>query len=251
MKKIVFLLIVLITTLSCSEDVKFNNPGFQAYRDGQLFRAENVTAYKSVSTGDISIVAIAQEEDVEINISNSNVGTYYFGTTDIYTNALYNSSFSSTPLSYRTNIVSGPVAKMNNFMINGGTGYVSDCTLSNGVYVCGNSHTTTSSGTGTGLTLSVIANASGIVTSVKVASPGTGYKAGDIVTISGGSGNALISVLNVQGSNGEVSITENTGDTITGDFKFNAVNTSGNSLGSDLVNFQYGTFYKIPVQVVP
>ena len=118
MKKIVFLLIVLITTLSCSEDVKFNNPGFQAYRDGQLFRAENVSAYKSVSTGDISIVAIAQEEDVEINISNSNVGTYYFGTTDIFTNALYNSSFSSIPLSYRTNIVLGPVAKMNNFMIN-------------------------------------------------------------------------------------------------------------------------------------
>ena len=48
-----------------------------------------------------------------------------------------------------------------------------------------------------------------------------------------------------------MSITENTGDTITGDFKFNAVNTSGNTLGSDLVNFQYGTFYKIPVQVVP
>ena len=58
MKKIVFLLIILITTLSCSEDVKFNNPGFQAYRDGQLFRADNVSAYKSVSTGDISIIAI-------------------------------------------------------------------------------------------------------------------------------------------------------------------------------------------------
>ncbi len=251
MKKIVSLIVVLFAVLSCTTDVKFNNPGFQAYRDGNLFRALDIKAYRSAFTGDLSFVALAQDEKLELNISNSTVGTYYFGTTDLYTNAAYSSTFNGMALSYRTNIISGPVAKMNSYMDNEGTGYTSDCNLVNGVYVCGNSHATTSSGTGSGLTLSVIANASGQVTSVKVASPGTGYKTGDVVTISGGGANAKIAVLSVEGSNGEVNITENTGDTVSGNFKFNAVNTSGNPLGGEQVNFQYGTFYKVPVQVIP
>ena len=236
---------------SCTTDVKFNNPGFQAYRDGSLFRALDVKATKSISTGDLSFVALAQDEKVELNISNSNVGTYYFGTNDLFTNAAYSSTFNGLALSYRTNIIYGPVAKMYSYMVNEGTGYTSDCNLVNGVYVCGNSHATTSTGTGSGLTLSVIANAAGHVTSVKVASPGTGYKTGDVITILGGGANAKIAVLSVEGSNGEVNITENTGDAVSGNFKFNAVNISGNPLGGEQVNFQYGTFYKVPVQVVP
>ena len=58
-------------------------------------------------------------------------------------------------------------------------------------------------------------------------------------------------VLNVEGSNGEVVITENTGDTVTGTFKFNAINANNNPLGPEMVNFQYGTFYKIPVIPAP
>jgi hypothetical protein len=251
MKKIVSLIVVLFATLSCTTDVKFNNPGFQAYRDGNLFRALDVKATRSAFTGDLSFVALAQDEKVEINISNANVGTYYFGTNDLSTNAAYSSTFNGLALSYRTNNITGPVAKMYNYMINEGTGYTTDCNLLNGVYVCGNSHATTSTGAGSGLTLNVIANAAGHVTSVKVASPGTGYKTGDVVTILGGGANAKIAVLNVEGSNGEVNITEYTGDTVSGNFKFNAVNTSGNPLGGELVNFQYGTFYKLPIQAIP
>ena len=35
--------------------------------------------------------------------------------------------------------------------------------------------------------------------------------------------------------------------TVTGTFKFNAENVSNNPLFGPLVNFQYGTFYKVPV----
>jgi len=251
MKKIVSLIAILVAFTSCTTDVKFNNPGFQAYRDGVLFRGLDVHAYKSTSSGSISLVAIAQEEQVTINAASAALGKYYFGTTNTNNKASYSSTFNSVSLMYQTNTVFGPVAKMSDYMTVDGTGYVSDCTLVNGQYVCSNSHPTTNTGTGSGLTLSVIANAAGAVTSVKVASPGNGYKAGDIITITGGGGNARITVLNVEGSNGEINITENTGDTVSGNFKFNAINTNGNPLGGELVNFQNGTFYKIPVEAAP
>lgn len=250
MKKLISLIVILVAFSSCQEEVKFNNPGFQAYRDGVLFRGIDVKAYKS-SSGAISIVALAQDEEVDIDIANSTLGTYYFGTTNLNTMASYLSSFNDVSLAYETNIVAGPVAKMYAAMVAGGTGYTSDCVLLNGAYACNASHQTTTTGLGSGLTLAVIANASGVVTSVRVASPGNGYKAGDLITIVGGGGNAKVRVLNVEGSNGEVIITENLGGTISGSFKFNAVNANNNPLGGEMVNFQYGTFYKVPVLPAP
>ena len=250
MKKIFSLILFSIIASSCSNDVKFNNPGFQAYRDGVLFRAIDVKAYKSVTTGAVSFIALAQDEEVNLNVANSYVGTYYLGTSNTNTQATYESTFNGISLSYQTSVITGPVAKMYPSMISGGTGYISDCTTLGTSITCTNSHATTG-GTGSGLTLSVITNNSGIVTSVKVASPGTGYKSGDVITIVGGGNDAKIQVLNVVGSNGEVNITENTGDTITGNFKFNAINSNGNPLGGEQVNFQYGSFYKVPVIPTP
>lgn len=252
MKKIVSLIAIVALFTSCQEDVKFNNPGFQAYKDGVLFRGIDVKAYKA-SNGSLALIGIAQDEEVNINVASSNIGTYYFGTTNQATKAFYDSTFNNVSLSYATNVISGPVATMSPIMSIGGTGYVSDCILVDPVnltYACNNSHQTIG-GSGSGLTLSVIANSSGIVTSVKVASPGNGYKSGDIITVVGGGNDAKVQVLNVQGSNGQVVITENTGDTVSGNFKFNAINTTGNPLGGDMVNFQYGTFYKIPVLPAP
>lgn len=251
MKKIVSLIVVLFAVLSCTTDVKFNTPGFQAYRDGVMFRALDVKAYKSASTGVISFVALAQDEQLNLKVASGNLSTYYFGTLFTDTKASYSSNFNSVALTYETNQIYGPVAKMYSNLINPGSGYVSDCASVNGEYICTNSHATTNSGSGIGLKLSVIANTAGEVTAVKVASPGNGYKAGDLVTIVGGNGSAKILVLNVEGSNGEINISENTGDTISGSFKFNAINTSGNPAGGEQVNFQYGTFYKVPLLDAP
>ncbi|MDI5899422.1 DUF6252 family protein [Flavobacterium sp. XS2P67] len=48
---------------------------------------------------------------------------------------------------------------------------------------------------------------------------------------------------------GQIVITEYdaVNNTITGTFKFNAENTNSNSLASQVVNFQHGVFYKVPV----
>ncbi|RAR72530.1 DUF6252 family protein [Flavobacterium aciduliphilum] len=253
MKKIIYFLLAVGVFTSCQKDVQFNNPGFQAYRDGSLFRGIDIKAYKSISSGELNLVALAQDESVHLNVASASLGTYYLGSTDLTTTAEYDSSFNGVNLTYQTNVITGPVAKMYPTMSTGGSGYVSDCILTDPVnltYACNNSHQTTG-GSGSGLTLSVIANTSGVVTSVKVASPGNGYKAGDIITIVGGGNDAKVKVLNVEGSNGEIVITENTGDTVTGTFKFNAINTTANPLGNTMVNFQYGNFYKIPIITTP
>jgi hypothetical protein len=107
----------------------------------------------------------------------------------------------------------------------------------------------TTGGTGSGLTVNVVANASGVVTSVAVSSRGSGYLAGDLVTVAGGNVNCKFSVANVQNSNGEIKITEydNVNFTISGKFKFNAANSNGSPFGGPILNFQYGEFYKIPI----
>lgn len=254
MKKIVSLIVVAFVFSSCTTDVKFNNPGFQAYRDGVLFRGVDVKAYRSAASGAITLVALAQDEEVDLDLSNSTLGTYYLGTTNQNNKATYSSTFNNVSLAYETNVITGPVAKMSSSMTSGGSGYVADCVKNaNGVFVASGSHQTTG-GTGSGLTLSVITNDAGtsnVVTAVKVASPGIGYKSGDLITITGGGNNAKITVLNVEGSNGEVQITEYLGDSISGNFKFNAINATGNPLGGEQVNFQYGTFYKVPVIPAP
>jgi len=76
------------------------------------------------------------------------------------------------------------VLTFDNLTLSGGTGY------SNGTY------STTSSGSGTGLTVQVTATA-GVVTAVSVVAPGLNYSIGDVITIIGGNNNATIEVLTV------------------------------------------------------
>jgi hypothetical protein len=77
------------------------------------------------------------------------------------------------------------------FQINsGGTGYVNASNVA-----------TTTTGPGTGLTLN-IATTLGVITSVTVASAGNGYIIGDTITVTGGGGNATLTVLSPNFTNG-------------------------------------------------
>ena len=238
MKKIASLIIVLILLSSCQEDVQFNNPGFQAYRDGVLFRGIDVKALKSAS-GKITLQALAQDEELSLNVSNSTVGTYFLGTTNTNNLATYSSSFNDVILEYATIVISGPVAKIVTPLISGGSTYVTGTGIA------------TTGGSGSGLTVKTTVNASGTITEVKISSPGINYISGDVITVTGGNNLAKFRVLNVEGSNGEITITENDGATISGVFKFNAIINNGNSEANELVNFQYGEFYKVPIIAVP
>lgn len=248
--KQLFSLIVLLVLASCSDDVKFNNPGFQAYRDDILFRAINVQAFESTS-GAVTIEALAQDESVNLFLSSSNVGTYSLGSTNTNNRATYESSFGGNDLSYATDVSVGQVAAIEKPFISGGSNYTPDCTINaSGQAICTMSHQTTTTGAGSGLTVS-IATTNGVVTDARIASPGDFYAPGDVVTIVGGNNNARFRILNTATSNGEIVITENNAGTITGSFKFNAVKNNVNPFASDVINFQFGTFYKLKLTPAP
>lgn len=247
MKKL-FSLIALVLLVSCSDDVKFNNPGFQAYRDDVLFRAISVQAYESTS-GAVSIEGLAQDESLNLYTASSAVGTYSLGGTNSLNRAAYESNFGGNELSYATNTAVGPVTSIEKPAVNAGTGYTSDCTMdAQGNYICPTSHQTTTTGAGSGLTISIM-QTNGVVTYAKVNSPGDFYAPGDLITIVGGDDNATFRVLNTANSNGEIVIEKNIAGRITGTFKFNAVKTNINPFGNDVLNVQYGTFYDL--QLIP
>jgi hypothetical protein len=234
MKRFLSLFIIAIAFSACQEDVKFNNPGFQGLKDDVFWRANDARAYVD-ATGKLSIEALTEYETVTLNTSSTNVGTYVLGTTNINNSATYSSNFDDIALEYATIAVPGPTGSVS--LANGGTAYVSGTSV------------TTTGGTGSGLTVNIVANGSGIVTSVTVSSRGSGYLAGDLVTVAGGNVDCKIRVTNVQNSNGEIKITEhdNVNFTVSGKFKFNAANSNGSPFGGPILNFQYGEFYKIPI----
>ena len=217
--------------------MKFNNPGFQGLKDDVFWRANDARAYVDAISGKLRIEALTAYEVVTLNTSSANVGTYVLGTTNSNNSATYSSSINDVQLEYATIAVPGPTGSIS--LVSGGSGYSSGTSVA----------TTGEIGSsGSGLTVNVVANASGVVTSVTVSSRGSGYLAGDLITVAGGNVNCKIRISNVQNSNGEIKITEydNVNFTISGKFKFNAANSNG-SLGGPILNFQYGEFYKIPI----
>ncbi|MDN3678133.1 DUF6252 family protein [Flavobacterium paronense] len=234
MKRFLPLFIIAAVFSSCQEDVKFNNPGFQGLKDDVFWRANDARAYVS-STGKLSIEALTEYETITLNTSSANVGTYVLGTTNINNTATYSSNFNDTALEYATIAVPGPASSIS--LVNGGTGYSSGTSLA------------TTGGAGSGLTVNIVANASGVVTSLTISSRGNAYLAGDLITVAGGNVNCKFRVTNVQNSNGEIKITEydNVNFTVSGKFKFNAANSNGSPFGGPILNFQYGEFYKIPI----
>ena len=81
------------------------------------------------------------------------------------------------------------IGNVNTFtQLTAGTGYISSLNIS------------TTGGSGTGLTFDIIDNGLGGILSAVINQPGTGYKVGDIITISGGSG-ATIKITDVIQSN--------------------------------------------------
>ena len=62
-------------------------------------------------------------------------------------------------------------------------------------------------------------------------------------------GGTIIFTTGIDIGNGQIVITEydDVNKTVSGTFKFNAENSNNNPLAGSILNFQYGTFYKVPV----
>lgn len=238
MKRFLPLFIIALAFSSCQEDVKFNNPGFQGQLNDVFWRANDARAYVS-ATNKLTIEALTAYEKITLKTNSTNPSTYVLGTTNVNNSATYFSNFNGVDLEYATIAVPGPAANLS--LVNGGTGYSSGTSVA------------TTGGAGSGLSVNIVANASGVVTSATVSSNGNAYLAGDLVTVAGGNVNCKLRVTNVQNSNGEIKITEYdaTNFTVSGTFKFNAANSNGSPFGGPILNFQYGEFYKIPVLPSP
>lgn len=228
MKKIVSLFLVVVVFMSCQQDIQTNSPSFQAKKNNDYWKANDVTVELDAN-GAMTIRAFTQFETIVLKTENSIPGSYILGTTNQNNFASYSYNLNGNSFFYDTGLYSGPAFKLSN-IIQSGTAYQPNP-----------SGAITSGGTGVGLKVATLTT-SGSVTSVRVVARGIGYTPGDVITILGGDNNATFSILNVQQSNGEIEIEEVEGGLFTGKYKFNAVNENG-----DVITFSEGVFYKIPI----
>lgn len=240
MKKILSVFALAMMLHSCSEDVTFNTPSVQGKLDGTFWRAVNSSATLSPG-GIVTIKATSRFEDFYISfpVPTNAQGTakYVFGTTNRNANVTADKRVADVEsVHYETALIQAPVHKLVELPVAGGTGY----TAVTGAQTTG--------GSGTGLKVRTTVE-QGVVKKAEVVFSGDGYKAGDIVTIVGGNNNAKLRILNVQGSNGEVQVTEYdaVNGTISGKIFFNAANMDNNPLAGEVLNFSEGVFYKVKI----
>ena len=233
MKKLVFYAVAASVLLSCSEDIRTNTPGFQANKNNALWQALSVSATK-LPTNQLVISAQAEDGEVTLTTATLALGTYYLGTNSNSNFAKHSSIKTGSNVTYTTDPLIGPVASIATPLL-----------FTGNAYTASNSAATTG-GTGNGLTVKTEVT-QGSVTNVSILSPGNGYTPGDVITISGGNNFAQFVVQNVEGSNGQITITDLSDGTVTGTFKFNAKSSAAVANGSQFVSFQNGNFYKVPV----
>lgn len=226
MKKLLSLIAATVLFTSCQEDIQTNTPAFQANFNNAEWRA-NDARVSIDETGAMTITAYTQYETVVLETSSSNLGTYVLGTENTDNFVSYNFDSPDFSKYYDSRVYSGPAFKLSAIQ-NAGTGYVSN-----------SSGAQTTGGSGSGLRVATT-TLNGAVTSITLVSRGSGYRAGDLITIVGGNNNAKFKVVNVQQSNGEITITEVLNGQYTGRFKFNVVDEEG-----EVVTFSEGVFYKI------
>jgi len=228
MKKIVSLLALVVAFSSCQEDIQTNTPAFQANFNNAPWRAD----YATVSIGEsgaMTLTAYTEYETIVLKSSSADLGTYIFGTDNTANFASYDFDSPELSKSYDSRVYSGPAFKLSAIQ-NVGTGYIDNAAGAQ-----------TTGGSGSGLRVAT-RTTNGAVTSITLVSRGNGYRAGDLITIVGGNNNAKFKVVNVQQSNGEITITEALEGKYTGKFKFNVVDELG-----EVVTFSEGWFYKVPL----
>ncbi|WP_339838405.1 DUF6252 family protein [uncultured Flavobacterium sp.] len=78
MKKIILVLAILISFVSCTDDVSFNDPSFQGIKNGENWRANDARVILNPD-GSMTVEAYSQFEIVTFEVSSANVGTRTFG----------------------------------------------------------------------------------------------------------------------------------------------------------------------------
>jgi hypothetical protein len=82
MKKQFLYLSLFIAFISCTDEVKFNNPAFEGQKDNVFWRAVDSKA-SIVSGGSLLIEAYTRNEVVTLKTTAANPGTYFLGTSNL------------------------------------------------------------------------------------------------------------------------------------------------------------------------
>ena len=228
MKKIFGLLTFSIILNACQDDVTFNNPGYQATINNEIWKSNSSKATLDRS-GVLTIEGISTENRLLLLTEKSTVGTYTLGTSSQASGITYY-PLNDSNNTYTTGVTKAPVSSIK--ISTNGTGYSTASIVA------------TSGGSGTGLKVNITTNAAGQVIAATISVAGKDYLPGDRVVITGGNNDAELEILTTSKSGGEISITENTGNTVSGTFKFTAFNeTTG-----DIISCRNGVFYKVPIK---
>lgn len=232
MKRLFSLIVILIAFSGCSDEISTPNPGFQAFKDGSLWKAEDFKAY-IYPDGHVRIVGFMGNEQVELNLADTEEGIYYTASTEDNWAGL-TTTFNDEVLRYLTYDVDGPIPFVNNPVLASGSGYSQSFSVA-----------TSSSGDGVGMRVDTTVDDEGRVKSVTISMPGIGYEPGDIINISGGNNNAKFKILSA------IEITSFDEFGLSGNFRFTARNTyPDHPFANQLVSFEYGAFYRIPIILV-
>ena len=106
MKKISLLFLLLTTILSCGDDLEFNTPSFQSYKNEIVWNAEDFRANVD-AFGFLNITGTSGEETITLSTAGSSVGVYNLG--NVASKAVFRDEFDTT---YSTNSVPDPTIQL-------------------------------------------------------------------------------------------------------------------------------------------
>ena len=102
MRKIILVLLIITSFVSCTDDVTFNDPSFQGIRNGENWRANDARVILN-SNGTMTVEAYSQYEKVVFEVSSAAVGTRVFGL-NASNVAKYESTIDGVTSTYETGI---------------------------------------------------------------------------------------------------------------------------------------------------
>jgi hypothetical protein len=109
MKKYLYLFLVIVTAISCTEDIKFNNPAFQGLKDNVFWRAATYKASLN-TTGYLTIEGSLGYEKVILQTPSVMKQSYVLGVNEV-SKASYANTFPKelAAFSTGTNIGNGQI----------------------------------------------------------------------------------------------------------------------------------------------
>jgi hypothetical protein len=102
MRKVILVIIIMFSFVSCTDDVVFNDPSFQGVKNGETWRANDARVILNAG-GSMTVEAYSQFEIITFEVSSAAIGTRTFGLNSSNV-ASYESTINGVTDSYVTGV---------------------------------------------------------------------------------------------------------------------------------------------------